>query len=199
MEKIRYAHEQHGIQAYVFTAGNNLDEITCQTLVNSEANIMISLFGNWFIDADFFSGKEYPTAPKPLQNQAEIAGNLRRLIRTYREHQNQPEEETTRIGMNYVVSWRDLSDGGAKVRALKQEANDNGIFFVVNTNFQKHPDDETQRLFEQFAHEYSDFHLRHSTAVNGQCQMGAGSSATIDFDGMLLRCPYMDTKEGWPL
>ncbi len=196
LEKIRYAHGQHGIQAYVFTAGNNLDKRTCQTLADSEANIMISLFGNWFIDADFFTGREYPTTPKPLQNQAEIAGNLRRLISTYREHPNQPEEGTTRIGMNYVVSERDLTDAGAKVRALKQAANDSGIFFVVNTNFQKHPDVETQRLFEQFAHDYSDFHLRHSTAVNGQCQMGAGSSATIDFDGMLLRCPYMDSKEG---
>lgn len=196
LEKICYAHSQHGMQAYVFTAGNNLDERTCQTLADSEANIMISLFGNWFIDADFFAGREYPTAPRPLQNQAEIAGNLRRLISTYKEHPNQPEEGTARIGMNYVVSERDLADGGAKVRALKQAANDNGIFFVVNTNFQKHPDDQTQRLFEEFAHEYSDFHLRHSTAVNGQCQMGAGSSATIDYDGMLLRCPYKDNEEG---
>ena len=196
LEKIHYAHTQHGMQAYVFTAGNNLDERTCQILADSKANIMISLFGNWFIDADFFAGREYPTAPKPLQNQAEIAENLRRLIGTYREHHNQSEEGTTMIGMNYVVSERDLVDGGAKVRALKQAANENGIFFVVNTNFQKHPNEEIQTLFEQFANDYTDFHLRHSTAVNGQCQMGAGSSATIDFDGMLLRCPYMDSKEG---
>src|SRR3989338_2796591 len=196
MEKIIYAREKYGTQAYVFTAGNNLDERTCQLLAGNEVNIMISLFGNWFIDADFFVGIEYPTASKPLQNQAEIAENLRRLIRTYKEHRNQPKEGTTRIGMNYVVSWRDLSDSGAKVRALKQEANDNGIFFVVNTNFQKHPDDETQRLFAQFAYEYSDFHMRHSTVINGYCQMGAGSSATIDFDGMLLRCPYMNNEEG---
>lgn len=196
LEKIRYAHERYGIQAYVFTAGNNLDERTCQSLAENEANVMISLFGNWFIDSNFFVGREYPTAPRPLQNQAEIAVNLRRLIATYKGHPNQPEEGTTRIGMNYVVSERDLVDGGAEVRALKQAANDSGIFFVVNTNFQKHPDDETQRLFEEFAHDYSDFHLRHSTAVNGQCQMGAGSSATIDYDGILLRCPYMDSKEG---
>ena len=196
LEKIHYAHTQHGMQAYVFTAGSNLDERTCQTLADSRTNIMISLFGNWFIDADFFAGRGYPTAPKPLQNQSEIAENLRRLIGTYREHQDKPEEGTTRIGMNYVVSERDLTDGGAKIKALKKAANDFGIFFVVNTNFQKHPDNETQRLFEAFAHDYSDFHLRHSTAVNGQCQMGAGSSATIDFDGMLLRCPYMDSKEG---
>lgn len=196
LEKIHCAHERYGIQAYIFTAGNNLDERTCQALAENEANVMISLFGNWFIDADFFAGKEYPAASKPLQNQAVVAENLRRLIGVYKKHLHQPEEGTTRVGMNYVVSEKDLEDGGAKVRALKQAANDNEIFFLVNTNFQKHIGGRTQRLFEQFAHEYSDFHLRHSTVVNGQCQMGAGSSATIDFDGMLLRCPYMDNKEG---
>ncbi len=196
LEKIRYAYERYGIRAYVFTAGNNLDQITCQTLAENEANVMISLFGNQFIDADFFAGKNYPTVSKPLQNQAEIAGNLRRLIRTYRKHHPRSEEGTTRTGMNYVVSEGDLADDGAKVKALKQAANNNRIFFVVNTNFQRHPDDQTQKLLEQFAYEYSDFNLKHSTAVNGQCQMGAGSSVTIDFDGMLLRCPYLDNKEG---
>ncbi|MFH1400579.1 MAG: hypothetical protein ABIH41_03605, partial [Nanoarchaeota archaeon] len=46
LEKIRYAHEQHSIQAYVFTAGNNLDDRTCQILAEHEANVMISLYGN---------------------------------------------------------------------------------------------------------------------------------------------------------
>lgn len=196
LEKIRYAHDQWGIQAYVFTAGNNLDERTCQILADNEANVMISLFGNRFIDADFFNGKEYPAMPKPFQNQAQIAENLRRLIETYRGSERQPEEGTTRIGMNYVVSQSDLSGGGAKVRALKKAANDNRIFFVGNTHFQKHPDDAVQQAFEQMANQYTDFNLRHSTAVNGQCQMGAGSSATVDFDGTLLRCPYMDSQEG---
>jgi len=196
LEKIRYAYSQYGVQAYVFTAGDNLDEKTCQTLADCEANIMISLFGNGFIDAGFFKGQEYPTSTRPLQNQAEIAQNLRRLISIYKLRLNQPEEGTTRLGMNYVVSEGDLIDSGAKLKALKQATNDSGIFFVVNTNFQKHPDYETQRIFEEHAYEYSDFHLRHSTFVNGQCQMGAGSSATLDFDGMLLRCPYMDNAEG---
>lgn len=196
LEKIHYATERYGIQAYVFTAGNNLDERTCQLLADYETNVMISLFGNGFIDAGFFTAREYPTALKPLQNQAEIAGNLRRLIRTYREHASQPEDGTTRIGMNYVVSERDLADGWEKVRALKEAANGNGLFFVCNTNFQRHPDDQMQRLFEQMANKHSDFNLRHSTAVNGHCQMGAGSSATVDYDGMMLRCPYMDSKEG---
>ena len=196
LEKIRYARQQHNIQPYVFTAGNNLDERTCQFLAANETNVMISLFGNSFIDADFFKRKEYPNAPKPLQNQAEIAKNLRGLIQVYREHPNQPKEGTTRIGMNYVVSERDLEEGGAKLMALKQAANENGIFFVCNTNFQKHHSTSIQELFEKIAYEYSDFHLRHSNSVDGRCQMGAGSSATIDYDGMLLRCPYMGSEQG---
>lgn len=196
LEKISYAHEVYGIAAYVFTAGNNLDEQTCQALADHEANVMISLFGNRFIDSDFFSGRQYPSAEKPLQNQAVIAENLRSLIRTFREHPGQPEDGTTRIGMNYVVSENDLADGGAKIKRLKQAANDNGIFFVVNTNFEKQQDDSKQKLFEQYAYEYTDFQLRHSTEVNGQCQMGAGSGATVDYDGMLLRCPYMDNADG---
>lgn len=196
LEKIAYAFETYGIQAYVFTAGNNLDEQTCRMLAENRANVMISLFGNSFIDAGFFSGKEYPSAQRPLQNQAEIAGNLRRLIKAYRENPSQPEEGTTRIGMNYVVSERDLEDGGKKIMALKQAANDNGIFFVVNTRFQKHSDETVQSMFEQFAREYTDFRLQHSTAVSGRCQMGAGSSATVDFDGTLLRCPYMSVAQG---
>lgn len=196
LKKIGYAHKRYGIQAYVFTAGNNLDHRTCRFLTDNKVNVMISLFGNEFIDAEFFAGKEYSTAQKPVQNRAEIAENLRRLIREYRENSEQPEEGTTRIGMNYVVSERDMGDSGAKVRALKQAANDNGIFFVVNTNFQIHLDLRKQRALEQIAYEYSDFHLRHSTFVNGRCQMGAGSSATVDYDGTLLRCPYIDNKEG---
>ena len=47
---------------------------------------------------------------------------------------------------------------------------------------------------ERLAIEYNNFHLRHSTVVNGQCQVGAGSSATVDFDGELYRCPYMSGK-----
>ncbi|HLD98291.1 MAG TPA: hypothetical protein VI815_03115 [Candidatus Nanoarchaeia archaeon] len=196
LEKITYAKQKYGIQAYVFTAGGNLDKETCDLLAVNETNMMISLFGNRFIDVNFFSGKEYQTSPKPLQNQAKIVENLRRLIESYKQNSNQPEEGTTRVGMNYVVTEEDLADNGTKISTLKKSANDHSIFFVVNTRFQKHPNKDTQKAFEQFANEYSDFHLRHSTAVNGQCQMGAGSSATIDVDGTLLRCPYMEIKEG---
>ncbi len=201
LAKMRYAYDKYGIQAYVFTSGDNLDEQTCQTLAHNDANVMISLYGNQFIDADFFAGKEYPVAQRPMQNQAKIAENLRRLVGIYKQYSSQSEQgttgqRTTKIGMNYVVSEKDLADGAAKLSALKYAANDNHIFFVVNTNFQRHQDDELQSQMEQLAYEYSDFHLRHSTAINGQCQMGAGSSATVDYDGMLLRCPYMDSEKG---
>jgi len=46
------------------------------------------------------------------------------------------------------------------------------------------------------AMKYSDFGLRHSTAVDGQCQMGAGSSATVDYNGEMYRCPYKKGKGG---
>lgn len=187
LEKVRYAYSK-GVISYVFTAGDNLDDEVCRTLAGCGANIMISLYGNRFIQPEFFGEAQY------YGKEGLIAANLRRLIRTYRQHADQPEEGNSRIGMNYVVSGRDLADGGAKAKALKQAADDNGLFFIVNTNFQKHPDNLTQRRLEQLAYEHSDFHLRHSTAVNGQCQMGAGSSATVDYDGMLLRCPYMNNN-----
>jgi len=195
-EKIKYAHERYGLQAYVFTAGNNLDEKLCRFLVDHESNVMISLFGNKFIDADFFSGRKYSSSPKPLQDCNMIATNLRRLIVAYAESKGQPEAGTTRIGMNYVIDLSDLKEDGKKVSALKEVANDHGLFFVCNTHFVKHPDQKIQQEFEHMADQYSNFHLRHSTAVNGQCQMGAGSGATVDFDGTLLRCPYMSTLEG---
>ena len=195
-EKIKHAYDRWDIQAYVFTAGNNLDQRTCQMLTDHEVNVMISLFGNKFIDADFFDGKEYSSMPKPFQDKALIAGNLRRLITAYQRSEKQPEEGTTRVGMNYVVSLSDLADQGAKVSALKKAANANGLFFVSNTPFAKHTDKEVQLSLEKMANEHTNFNLQHSTAVNGQCQMGAGSSATVDFDGTLLRCPYMSSSEG---
>lgn len=193
--KIRYAYQKYGIQAYVFTAGNDLHEKTCDILAENEANVMISLFGNQFIDAEFFSGKEYPKSKRPMQNQNEIAGNLRRLIEIYNEHPKQPKNGTTRVGMNYVVSERDIMDGRVKIRALKEAANSNNIFFVVNTCFDKNADESIQTQLEKIAHQYSDFGLKHSTSVNGQCQMGAGSAATVDYNGMLLRCPYMKNED----
>lgn len=199
LEKISYA-ASRGMQAYIFTAGNNLDEDTCVALAQYGVNVMISLFGNRFIDAAFFDGKSYavprrlPQGRGKLQDEHTIAQNLRRLINAYEQSENQPQEGMTRIGMNYVVSESDIADDGAKVRALQAAANRNGIFFVCNTNFLPHADKETQRQMEAIAHTYSDFNIRHTTAVDGQCQMGAGSSATVDYDGELFRCPYMSGK-----
>jgi hypothetical protein len=89
--------------------------------------------------------------------------------------------------MNYVISEEDLKDNGKKIQSLKNAANKNGIFFVCNTNFNGFSEEE-----RKLANKYSNFGLEHSTFVDGRCQMGAGSSATVDYDGKLFRCPYMD-------
>ncbi|PIN93619.1 hypothetical protein COU54_02355 [Candidatus Pacearchaeota archaeon CG10_big_fil_rev_8_21_14_0_10_31_24] len=194
LEKIRYAHEKYDIKAYLFTAGNNLDDSVCQTLADCEVNVMMSLFGNRFIHSDFFSGRDYPSVQRPLQNQKDIASNFRRLISVYKNHEKQPEIGTTRLGMNYVISTKDLEESEHTLRELKESVNRNRIFFVCNTSFLKNENLEVQNELSVKAQQYTDFNLRHSTAVKGQCQMGAGSSATLDYDGMLLRCPYMDNK-----
>ena len=203
IEKIRYAYDSHGIKTYVFTACDNLDQTTCEFLVEHETNVMISLYGNQFIDANFFKSKEY--TKELTQDRPRIAENLRRLINTYQESDCQPEAGTTRLGMNYVVThvemsgnmlWSDIVDEGKKVKALKEAANENGIFFVVNTPFIPNKNPTIQQQLETLVYQFSDFHLRHSTVVNGECQMGAGSGITVDCDGMLLRCPYMDNSQG---
>lgn len=190
LDKIAYA-SSRGIQSYVFTAGTNLDEGTCKRLAEHKANVMISLFGNKFIDEDFFKGKRYPSAREPLQNQAKIVRNLRMLIKTYVS--SSPGKGITRIGMNYVISESDMEDE-SKVRLLKEAANRNGVFLICNTNFLPHPNQKIRKRMQDIAIKHSNFHLRHSTYVNGRCQMGAGSSATVDYNGELYRCPYMDGK-----
>lgn len=190
--KIEYSTSK-GIQSYIFTAGNNLDDETCKFLAEHKVNIMISLFGNKFLDAEFFNRKKYPSSQPPLQNQAQIAENLRRLIGAYQTSLNQPPEGTTRIGMNYVVSEQDIQDE-SKLRQLKAAADKNNIFLICNTNFEPNQDIKKQKQLEQLAQKYSSAHLRHSTAIGSQCQMGAGSSATVDYNGTLYRCPYMTGK-----
>ena len=194
LEKIEYAFSK-GIQSYIFTAGNNLDKKTCKVLAKNKANIMISLFGNRFIDAEFFKGKKY-SAPKGkhMQNEKELAENLRNLIKIHKDKSVLFSNGSTRIGMNYVISETDLADKCKKIKLLKEEIIKNGIFFICNTNFEPHPNLKIQEKLKELAKIYSDFHLSHSTAVEGQCQMGAGSSATVDYDGELYRCPYMDGK-----
>ena len=193
LEKISSAHEK-GVQAYVFTAGNNLTQEICDSLAEHEANVTISLFGNQFIDADFFYGREYTSNKGRFQNQARIAENLRRLIKTYARARKQPAEGLTRLAMNYVISERDLLDE-TKIANIKQAANKTGIAFVCNSDFELHPDRQTMEKLSKLSRKYADFNLPHSTFVIGKCQMGAGSSATIDFDGTLFRCPYL-TDEG---
>ena len=190
LKKIDYA-SMHGITSYVFTAGNNLDEETCQFLAEHGVNVMVSLHGNKFIDADFFRAREYPTAEAPLQDQAHIAGNLRRLFRVYTESQNQPRQGLTRIGMNYVVLESDL-ENSTRLQKLQEAATNNGMFFVCNTSFTRHTDPVVQLQLEQLALRYGN--ARHTTFVHGRCQMGAGSSATVDYNGELFRCPYMSGK-----
>jgi len=182
LERISHAYE-HGIQPYIFTAGDSLNGMIPSALSEANANVMISLFGNGFIDADFFKGKTYERA------QAERAENIRKLIRAMQHPLKQPEEGLTRIGMNYVVREKDLADRNRLVE-LREAANEYGIFFVCNTDFFIE-DPEIQKKLQELAIENSDFSLVHSTAVDGVCQMGAGSSATIAPNGDLYRCPYM--------
>ncbi len=192
LEKIGHAAEL-GIQSYVFTAGGNLDEQVCTDLADNRVNVMMSLFGNRFIDADFFEGKSYSTSTGRIQNQSLIAENLRRLIRTYREHADQPfGEGVTRLGMNYVVSESDLAGDAERVKKLREAAHKNGIVFIASTNFEPHPDASTQMAIASFVREHTD--TVYSTGVGGQCQMGAGSSVTMDFNGQLYRCPYMNGR-----
>ncbi len=191
--KIRYA-ASVGMQSYVFTPGNDLDDGICQILADYGTNVMVSLRGNQFIDAGFFEGNEYfPPEDPTLQNPEMIAGKIRGLIKAYMESPNQPEEGTTRLGMNYSVSVDDLEDL-TKLKSLKEAANRNGIFFVCNTDFKPNPNPETQSKLVKLARDYTDFNISHSTGVKGQCQMGAGSSVTVDFNGTMYRCPYMMGK-----
>ncbi|OIO25277.1 hypothetical protein AUJ14_04640 [Candidatus Micrarchaeota archaeon CG1_02_55_22] len=179
-----------GMKAYVFTASDNLDEELCKELADTGTNVMISLYGNKFIDAGFFSGKEYAPAPaKGLQDEAAIANRLRLLTKAYKESSNQPPEGTTRLAMNYVVGESDLRDE-SKLRDLSTAASENNVFFVCNTPFVRNKSLEIQNALEELAAQYTHFHLSHSTAVDGQCQMGAGASATVDYNGALYRCPY---------
>lgn len=182
-DRIRYA-RKNGMQPYIFTAGDNLTGETSKMLSENEANVMISLFGNGFIDTDFFENKK-----GYKEKQEEIAYNLRTLITMYRVCGKYPDKGLTRIGMNYVVREKDLKDRN-KLAELKEAANEYGIFFVCNVDFFLE-DAEVRKKLQELAIENSDFNLVHSTAVDRVCQMGAGSSATIAPNGDLYRCPYM--------
>jgi sulfatase maturation enzyme AslB (radical SAM superfamily) len=182
LDKVAFAGSL-GIRSYVFTAGDTLDETVCRLLACHEANVMLSLFGNGFIDAGLFGNRRYDGGEDV------IAENLRMLMKIYAASP-QPEDGTTRLGMNYVVSEGDLRDAG-RLHGLKAAANEHGIFFVCNTTFMPHPDPETRGRLSRLARENSDFGMNHSTCVDGVCQMGAGSAVTVAADGRIYRCPYM--------
>ncbi len=182
--RIIHAHRD-GMLSYIFTAGDHVEGSIHNLLSEFNTNVMISLFGNGFIDADFFSRKEYSG------RRAEIAKNLRTLIRTFQRSSRQPREGLTRIGMNYVVRETDLKDRN-RLAELREAANENGIFFICNTDFFPHEEPEIRERIRKLATENNDFNLVHSTAIDGVCQMGAGSSATIAPNGELYRCPYMN-------
>jgi len=189
LEKIAFANSRE-VGSYIFTAGENLDDELCRMLAWQEANVMISLFGNSFVDADFFNGKEYRGKERT------IARNIRNLIEAFRRSTKKPEEGLTRIGMNYVVSEKDVPDQ-RRLRALRSAANENNIFFVCNVNFREETDPKLREKIREIAKQNSDFGLEHSTYVDGVCQMGAGSSITIAPDGEIYRCPYMlDGSDG---
>ncbi len=183
-ERIMYAFTK-GMQSYVFTAGDNLNEPIPTMLAEFNANVMISLFGNGFIDADFFK-----STVKYEGQRAKIAYNIRTLMSIYQLCDRKPEEGLTRIGMNYVVRETDLKDRN-RLAELKEATNEKRIFFICNTDFFPNEDPEIQKKLQVLAIENSDFNLVHSTAINDICQMGAGSSATIAPNGDLYRCPYM--------
>jgi MoaA/NifB/PqqE/SkfB family radical SAM enzyme len=183
LEKISHANSL-GMQAYVFTAGDNLDARTSRFLAESGTNVMISLFGNQFLGAEFFDGEAYS------RRDAKVAANLRTLIAEYMSSSNQPEDGITRIGMNYVLGPDDADDH-TRLARLKLAANQNGIFFICNRDFDTGAHAEHNGVLTALARAYSDFGLPHSTFADGVCQMGAGSSITIAANGDVYRCPYM--------
>lgn len=189
LEKIAFS-SGRGIGSYIFTAGENLDDELCRTLAWQEVNVMISLFGNAFVDADFFDGKEYQG------KEGIVAKNIRTLISAFERCEKQPEEGLTRLGMNYVVGEKDIVNQ-SRLMALRAAASEHGIFFICNVNFREETDQLLRKKIRQIAKQNSDFGLEHSTYVDGVCQMGAGSSITIAPDGELYRCPYMlDGSDG---
>ncbi|MBU0526970.1 hypothetical protein KKE92_00680 [Candidatus Micrarchaeota archaeon] len=189
LEKIAFSNSR-GIGSYIFTAGENLDDEVCRMLAWQGANVMISLFGNAFVDADFFDGKKYQG------KEGIVAKNIRTLISAFERSEKQPEEGLTRLGMNYVVGEKDIVNQ-SRLMSLRAAANEHGIFFICNVNFREETDRLLRKKIREIAKQNSDFGLEHSTYVDGVCQMGAGSSITIAPDGEIYRCPYMlDGSDG---
>ena len=200
LAKIRHA-AKRGMQSYVFTAGNALDDEIIEQLALHKVNVMISEYGNKvtaegksFLDADFFSGRAYSSSTGRFFDANSVATNLRQLIARYQQMNDTPLG-ATRLGMNYVVTEEDIIDSGMKLSLLKEEADRNRIFLICNTPFDKNQDESKQNVLERMAHKYSSFHLQHSTLVDGYCRMGVGA-ITVEHDGTVLDCPYKNVSDG---
>ncbi|MBI2572331.1 hypothetical protein HYV86_00565 [Candidatus Woesearchaeota archaeon] len=193
--KIQHA-ARLGVRSYVFNAGDNLDPQTADIFVENGVNVMWSLFGNKFVDADFFGGREYD---EPLQlrgtaqqqNPARIAANLRDFISTMNRKAHSPKDGITRLGMNYVFTEHDR-ENPQRVERLSQAAQEHGIAFMCNTPF-----GTTDIILKQAAKQYVPNQRSHSTSVYvpslgmEQCQMGAGAVITVGAYGNIGQCPYV--------
>ncbi|MFC1753159.1 hypothetical protein ACFL96_07160 [Thermoproteota archaeon] len=187
LDVINYSSSK-GIKSFIFTAGDNLYENVCNSLAENQVNIMISLLGNPWFDAEFFNRKQ------PNGKQTVIADNIRRLIMKYQENGVlNPEKGKTRIGLNYVGSEDDVNDE-TRLKELKIAANDNGLYFLCNTNFNTHPNPKIQEKIVGLSRKYADFNHPHSILIRGQCRMGARSAATVNYKGTMYNCPYLDDK-----
>jgi MoaA/NifB/PqqE/SkfB family radical SAM enzyme len=184
--KVAFAHER-GLGSYLFTAGDNLDQATCDFLARTKTDVMLSLYGNPFLDARFFEGKTaYSSGRGRIQDEARIAHSFRRLIASLR--QEPLPAGLTRVGMNYVLTKRDLRDQ-SRVQELKAAANEHGVYFVANLDFKQNPDEKVQERLVSLAQSVNGSRA-HSTMVHGHCRMGVGS-VTVAYDGTLYACPYL--------
>jgi sulfatase maturation enzyme AslB (radical SAM superfamily) len=182
MEKIRYVRGM-GIQSLVFSSGDNLDDEVIGFLIEHEVNVMISLFGNGFVDAELFDDKRYGAEDR------KIADSVMKLVKA--NGRNLPRlRGTTRVGMNYVLSPGDLQQPSRMIN-LRKAAVENDVFFICNLNFVPEKDEEVRERLMVLAEENSNFRMHHSTEVDGVCRMGAGSSLTIAANGDIYLCPYM--------
>jgi hypothetical protein len=182
MHKISCASEL-GIQALLFTSGDHVDPELAASLARHRSNLVVSLFGNPFVDADFLADHTvHPAFSEPA------ARGLYYLMSAYAL---EPESESTRIAFNYVVSESDLRDP-TRLAALKVAIESHGFCLVCNTDFfpEKYHADVWAAL-GRLAIEYSTLGNPHTTVVDGVCQMGAGSSFTIAANGDIYRCPYL--------
>ena len=177
-KKIAYA-SKLGIQSLVFTSGDNITNELAYYLFQHGTNIMLSLFGNLFVDAGFIERPDsYLSAGRGIHY----------LLNVY---SSPSEENIVRLAFNYVVSEKDLHDP-SKLVALKTAIEARGFVLVCNMDFfpDKYPL-EIRVALADLTVRHSTNNTAHSTVIDGVCQMGAGSSITIAANGDIYRCPYL--------